>query len=60
MRYRDGGGWPVGTAQLVDVMRQVALRSRQSNAPASLLPALDLALSDRIIPQMSGLLREPA
>jgi 5-methylcytosine-specific restriction enzyme B len=58
VRYRDGGGWPVGTAQLVDVMRQVAMRARQSNAPTSLLPALDLALSDRIIPQMSGLLRE--
>lgn len=58
VRYRDGGGWPLGTAQLVDVMRQVALRARQSEAPSSLLPALDLALSDRIIPQMSGLLRE--
>ena len=58
VRYRPEGGWPVGTAQLVDVMRQVALRARQSNAPTSLLPALDLAVSDRIIPQMSGLLRE--
>lgn len=58
LRYRPEGGWPVGTAQLVDVMRQVALRGRQSNAPATLIPALDLALSDRIIPQMSGLLRE--
>jgi 5-methylcytosine-specific restriction protein B len=53
----DGGGWPIGSAQLMDVMRQVALRARQSLPPSSLLPALDLALSDRVIPQMSGLMR---
>ncbi len=59
VRYGDGdaAGWPIGSAQLLDVMRQVALRARQGSPPASLIPALDLALSDRIVPQMSGLLR---
>lgn len=57
VRYGLEGGWPVGTAQLVDVMRQVVLRAQQNDPPASLINALDLALSDRVIPQMSGLMR---
>jgi 5-methylcytosine-specific restriction protein B len=57
VRYDENTGWPLGTAQLVDVLRQVVLRAQQSSSPAELLPALDLALSDRVIPQMSGLLR---
>jgi DNA polymerase III delta prime subunit len=58
VRYQDETGWPVGTAQVVDVLRQVALRARQTPAPDDLLPALDLALGDRVIPQMTGLLRD--
>jgi len=59
LRYEPGGvSWPVGSAQVVDVLRQVAIRAQQSNAPASLVTALDLAISDRIVPQMSGLLRD--
>lgn len=56
-RYDEKCGWPIGTAQLVDVLRQVVLRARQQPPPADLVSALDLALSDRVIPQMSGLLR---
>jgi 5-methylcytosine-specific restriction protein B len=51
-------GWPVGTAQVVDVMRQVAIRASSRAANASLIDAVDLAISDRVIPQMSGLLRD--
>jgi DNA polymerase III delta prime subunit len=58
LRYGAEVGWPVGTAQIVDVMRQVALRARQGSASDNLIPALDLALGDRVVPQMSGLLRD--
>lgn len=57
VRYDDQVDWPLGTAQLVDVMRRVVLRARQTSSASGLLPALDLGLSDRVIPQMSGLLR---
>jgi DNA polymerase III delta prime subunit len=58
LRYDDAMRWPLGTAQLMDALRQVVLRQQQgSDPPADLLGALDLALSDRVIPQMSGLLR---
>lgn len=50
----DRPGWPVGTAQVVDVLRQVALRAPYSS-DGDLLKALDLALADRTIPQMSNL-----
>lgn len=56
LRYDDKVGWPVGTAQVVDVARQVVVRSARS-ASSDLLGALDLALSDCLIPQTSGLLR---
>jgi hypothetical protein len=49
-------GWPIGTAQVTDVMRQ--LRLRHGSGGHDLLQGLDLALSDRVIPQMSGLLRD--
>lgn len=49
-------GWPLGTAQIVDVYRQIALRRVDANSPASLLDALDLALADRVIPQAGNLL----
>lgn len=60
VRYDDAntgqGGWPLGTAQLVDVYRQLALRLPAQSAEAdALLPALDLALADRVIPQAGNL-----
>jgi 5-methylcytosine-specific restriction protein B len=56
---RNLPGWPIGTAQLLDVLRQVALRrSSAPNEEEGLLTALDLALADRLIPQMDNLLRE--
>lgn len=60
VRYPDPGtqrpGWPIGTAQIVDVMRQLVLR--HSATPGPLVEALDLAIADRMVPQMSGLLRD--
>lgn len=51
-------GWPVGTAQLVDVLRQVAVR-RSSLPPAHpLLDALDRGVADRVVPQMTALSRD--
>lgn len=46
-----GGGWPLGTAQLGDVLRRVVLREA---GVADLIPVLDLALADRIVPQLNG------
>lgn len=56
LRYDSSVGWPVGTAQVVDVARQVVVRSARSGS-SDLIGALDLALSDCLIPQTSGLLR---
>ncbi len=56
LRYDDRVAWPVGTAQIVDVARQVVVRAA-SDPSSNLLPALDLALSDCLIPQTSHLLR---
>lgn len=60
IRYDDPDGtrpgWPLGTAQIVDVYRQLALRRTDANHPTSLLNALDLALADRVIPQAGNLL----
>lgn len=60
VRYPDPGakrpGWPLGTAQIVDVMRHLALS--QASSPGSLARALDIAVADRIVPQMSGLLSD--
>ncbi len=53
----DRPGWPVGTAQVVDVLRQLALRTPYASAQG-LTGALDLALADRLIPQMSNLTAE--
>jgi 5-methylcytosine-specific restriction protein B len=59
LRYDDASGrpgWPLGTAQLVDVYRQVALRLPHADrADESVLRALDLALADRVIPQAGNL-----
>ncbi|EKT80495.1 MoxR-like ATPase [Rhodococcus opacus M213] len=53
---RTRPGWPLGTAQIVDVYRQLALRRTDASHPTSLLNALDLALADRVIPQAGNLL----
>ena len=59
LRYDDASGspgWPLGTAQLVDVYRQLALRLPGADRDdASVLRALDLALADRVIPQAGQL-----
>lgn len=59
-RYPDAAaqrpGWPVGTAQIADVMRQLRLRYGAGGNP--LTEALDLALADRVVPQMGGLIRD--
>jgi MoxR-like ATPase len=57
LRYDESVSWPLGTAQIVDVFRQVALRAGLDGGPTALVPALDLAIADRVVPQMSGLLR---
>ena len=44
-------GWPMGTAQVVDVLRQVALHADPSHATEH----LDLALADLVVPQMMDL-----
>lgn len=58
LRYEEKMSWPLGTAQIVDVLRHVSLHvpPERGEAP-NLIPALDLALSDRVVPQASGLLR---
>lgn len=45
------GGWPVGTAQVGDVLRRIVLRE---TGTGELLPVLDAALAARVVPQMSG------
>jgi 5-methylcytosine-specific restriction enzyme B len=54
LRYgsNDVPGWPVGTAQVVDVMREVALQARSEH---DLAPQIDLALADLTVPQMGDL-----
>lgn len=55
---RNLPGWPLGTAQMVDVYRQLALRLPGADAAdTALLPALDLALADRVIPQAGNLVK---
>jgi 5-methylcytosine-specific restriction protein B len=60
LRYDDVDaglpGWPIGTAQLLDIYRQVALRLPTAGGqPTALMGALDSALADRLIPQASNL-----
>ncbi len=54
VRYEADGvpGWPIGTAQIVDVLRDLALQARSTD---DLAPALDLAVADLIVPQMMDL-----
>ncbi len=56
LRYDDAVAWPVGTAQVFDVARQIVVRAA-AGSTGDLTPALDLALSDTLIPQTSQLLR---
>jgi 5-methylcytosine-specific restriction protein B len=63
VRYGDDQanrpGWPIGTAQLLDVLRQLTLRLPAASADVdALVGGLDLAIADRVIPQMDNLLRE--
>jgi 5-methylcytosine-specific restriction protein B len=57
----DRPGWPLGSAQLVDVFKQITLRlDLAGTAPDALTPALDLALADRVVPQAANLTRKQA
>lgn len=59
LRYGDDTtgrpSWPIGTAQVVDVLRQLVIRRIAGTTGPE---ALDLAVADRIVPQMSGLMRD--
>jgi 5-methylcytosine-specific restriction protein B len=62
VRYDDQAnnrpGWPIGTAQILDVYRQLALRRPGAgSAGDALIPAVDMALADRVIPQASNLIK---
>ena len=48
----ESGGWPVGTAQVGDVLRRLALRA---DSGADLVGVIDSALAARVVPQMSGI-----
>ena len=51
-------GWPLGSAQMVDVYRQLALRLPSAGPENNALQhALDLALADRVIPQAGNLVK---
>jgi 5-methylcytosine-specific restriction enzyme B len=56
LRYEPETSWPLGTAQVVDVLRAVLLNGISRGSASDLTLALDLAVSDRIVPQTSGLL----
>lgn len=56
LRFDDDLGWPVGTAQVVDVLKRLALYEPDSDANEEVLDVpLDLAIADRIVPQTTGL-----
>lgn len=61
VRYGDAAskrpGWPIGSAQVVDALREFVLRL-QDGSTEEALSAIDLAIADRIVPQMGQLLRE--
>jgi MoxR-like ATPase len=63
VRYGDEAqkrpGWPIGTAQIVGVLRDVAIRRHSAGlGTANVVHALDLAVADRIVPLMTNLLRD--
>jgi 5-methylcytosine-specific restriction enzyme B len=52
-------GWPLGTAQIVDVYRQIAVRAPSAGpSAAALLVGLDRAIADRIVPQLATVSEE--
>ncbi|MFD4172562.1 AAA family ATPase [Streptomyces anulatus] len=54
LRQPDTGpGWPVGTAQMVDVLRLMLIQ-RASNPNVDLAAVVDDAVADRVVPQMAG------
>jgi DNA polymerase III delta prime subunit len=53
-RPAGGPGWPLGTAQVVDVLR-VLLMHRVSDPAGSSAKALDAAVADRLVPQMGSI-----
>ncbi|WP_051899153.1 AAA family ATPase [Sciscionella sediminilitoris] len=53
----NGASWPVGTAQVVDVLRVVLLRLASG---AQVWPGVDEAIADRMVPQMAGIDDEQA
>jgi 5-methylcytosine-specific restriction enzyme B len=53
-----GPRWPVGPAQLADVMRQTAVRAYASPEENDLTSAVDRAVANRVVPQMSALTGE--
>jgi hypothetical protein len=58
LRVPDSGeGWPLGTAQIVDVWRSVLLAAPTAAAVAaqSVQEVLDRVIADRIVPQMGTL-----
>ena len=52
---KDGPRWPLGSAQLVDVMRQVVTRATAEGSVPDLTDALDRAVANRIVQQASAL-----
>ncbi|MFC6088151.1 AAA family ATPase [Saccharothrix lopnurensis] len=54
VRHPDqGAGWPVGTAQVLDVLRVVLLRW-VSDHKDDVVAMMDDAVADRLVPQMAG------
>jgi DNA polymerase III delta prime subunit len=43
-------GWPIGTAQIVDVLKYVIVSDQSGSGSAG---ALDIAIADRLVPQMN-------
>ncbi len=50
-------GWPLGTAQIVDLWKTICLHvfSNSDTSEAQLLRAFDLSFADRVVPQMGTL-----
>ncbi|GAB33266.1 AAA family ATPase [Gordonia otitidis] len=63
LRYADDNddylGWPIGSAQLLDLYKQIALHEPYCDGGSedALLPKLDLAIADSLIPQAADLTR---
>jgi 5-methylcytosine-specific restriction protein B len=51
----NGPQWPLGSAQLVDVMRQTAMRAYSNPGEDDLKGAIDRAVANRVMPQTSAL-----